>query len=745
MAARRSRRAEVATGPQLPAEPAGEGLASTNRSRLGAATLLALSFSAIALWWLWPLPSMWSDHSVNTLWWKTPDQDEAVRALGAADVYLIVWELAWGTHALLTRPWSAFFDANIFHPSKLSLAYSEHLLGLVPLYAPFYLATGNPLLATNLLVFVTYPLCALAAYALARRWLAPPAAFVAAIVYAFHPLRFGTPPHVYMLASQWLPLIVLFILRWLDRARTIDAVLLATAIALQGLSSFYFAYVVATLLGLVLPLVLWQRRHELDGLRLAGLAAAVAVGFVPVVLMARPYLELRTLGVIPTYDPADLPSMPGLKPSNASFLVGDYLLHSGPSLVAWLLAAAAIARAWRGGAEPETMTRRRLVAIGALLAAAAVFMALGPVLEVAGREFPSPVLLLFRWVPGFASMRGLGRFLVLTQLGIALLAGVGFQSLADRLPGRGAGSAWAAALAVAVLSLALSAANRPEVDLAKEPSPADLPDAIRWLAGNGRGRPLLEIPGGDYPREGRRMYLSTFHWLPILGGYSAYPPRIAQHLGWIAWNLPAEQNLQGLVNSVEVGWLLVHLDEMTPESRARWDGAPPEGLVPVGRFGDDLLFEITRRPTEDKRSSLLSTTSTPNGVRLAPVGPRCPGAIRFLDERNDFPHREDQRWVAIEAINRSRTPWPAFGFYPAHLVKGQARVLHEGRPVKPPIDLWFDADLRPGGPPVHAGNFVDTDGLAAGRYEIEVQLVQPADGPLSKCGVAPARMPIEVR
>lgn len=733
------RRARVRGGTSEP-QPEVEA-ASSRIPRIAKVAALALAFSAIALWWLWPLPSMWSDHSVNTLWWKAPGQDEAVQALGAADVYLIVWELAWGTHALLTRPWSAFFDANIFHPSKLSLAYSEHLLGLAPLYAPLYLATGNPLLATNLLIFVTYPLCALAAYALARRWLPPPAAFVAAIVYAFHPLRFGTPPHVYMLASQWLPLIVLFLLRWLDRARTADAVLLAVAIALQGLSSFYFAYIVATLLGLVIPITLWSRRRELDAVRIAGLLAAVAVGFVPVVLMARPYLELRRLGVIPAYDPANLPSMPGLKPANAVFLVRDYLLHTGPSVVAWLLAAGGLAWAWSVRGLDESVALRRAAMIGAVLLAASVFMALGPILEVGARELPSPVLLLFRWVPGFSSMRGLGRFLVLAQLGTALLAAIGFQAAASRLPRP---AAWGAAIVVGAFSLALSAANRPEVDLAKEPSPADLPGAVRWLAENGRGRPLLEVPGTNYPGAGRRMYLGTWHWLPMIGGYSAYPPRIVQHLGWIAWNLPAEDSLRGLVNNVDVGWILVHLDEMKPEERARWDGPYPAGLSLVGRFGDDLLFDVTRQPEDDMRTRLLSTVETPNGVPLAPVGPRCPGAIRFVEQNNDFPHRPDQRWVAIEAINRGRTPWPAFGFFPAHLVKAQARVLRDGRAVKPPVDLWFQSDLRPGGPPAGAGNFVDTDGLAPGKYEIEVELVQAADGPLSACGVKPVRKPLSI-
>ena len=394
-------------------------------SRGATAILLALAFAAVALWWLWPLPALWRDHSVNTIWWKSHGVVPEIVELGAADVNLIIWELAWGTHALVSLPFGQFFEANIFHPTKHALAYSEHLLGLAPLFAPTFLATGNAQFATNILIFLTYPLCALAAYALARRWVDPPAAAFAAIVFAFHPMRFGTPPQVYMLGAQWLPLVILLVLRWLERARAFDAVLLAIAVAMQMLTSFYFAYIVAILLGLLLPPALWRFRDRLDARRLVGLALALGMAGLPVVLMARPYLELRALGLIPTYDPTDLQAMTGLQPANAAFLVRDYLLHTGPSAVGWLLALLAVGAALRAGGA-----LRRPIGCGIALAVAGVVLALGPIVDLGGRELTSPVLLLFRWVPGFASMRGLGRFLVLTQLGIAVTGAAGFQLLA---------------------------------------------------------------------------------------------------------------------------------------------------------------------------------------------------------------------------------------------------------------------------------------------------------------------------
>ena len=45
----------------------------------------------------------------------------------AGDVRLIVWTLAWDNHAILSGV-RALFDANIFYPARLTLAYSEPLI-----------------------------------------------------------------------------------------------------------------------------------------------------------------------------------------------------------------------------------------------------------------------------------------------------------------------------------------------------------------------------------------------------------------------------------------------------------------------------------------------------------------------------------------------------------------------------------------------------------------------------------------
>ncbi|MFP5379909.1 MAG: hypothetical protein ACLGHP_09210, partial [Vicinamibacteria bacterium] len=70
------------------------------------------------------------------------------------DGHLYVWTMAWNAWALATQP-LGLFDANIFHPERLTLAYSENLIGTGLFAAPVLWLTDNPVLALNLALLVT--------------------------------------------------------------------------------------------------------------------------------------------------------------------------------------------------------------------------------------------------------------------------------------------------------------------------------------------------------------------------------------------------------------------------------------------------------------------------------------------------------------------------------------------------------------------------------------------------------------
>jgi len=85
------------------------------------------------------------------------------------DIYYSTWALAHESHALLTAPWR-IADANIYHPTPSALFYGPAGLGALPLFAPVFLATGNPTLAINVTFLVGLALTGAAMHVVVRRW-----------------------------------------------------------------------------------------------------------------------------------------------------------------------------------------------------------------------------------------------------------------------------------------------------------------------------------------------------------------------------------------------------------------------------------------------------------------------------------------------------------------------------------------------------------------------------------------------
>ena len=83
------------------------------------------------------------------------------------DSVLVMWILAWDCEQILAilggdlSRLASFFDANVFHPAPLTLAYSEHLIPQALQILPVYLVSGNPILCYNLLFLSTFVLSGL--------------------------------------------------------------------------------------------------------------------------------------------------------------------------------------------------------------------------------------------------------------------------------------------------------------------------------------------------------------------------------------------------------------------------------------------------------------------------------------------------------------------------------------------------------------------------------------------------------
>lgn len=166
----------------------------------------------------------------------------------AGDPLLVAWILAWDTHALATAPLS-LFDANTFYPIDRSLAFSEHLLGVVPFFAPTYALTGNAILAYNVLFMVSFLASAFAAFCLAYRWTgAAWPSLVAGTAFGFSAFRFSRVGHLHVINFFYAPLALLFLDRFLTTKRWRDLALCGLFYGLQCLSSVYLAFMMTVAL-----------------------------------------------------------------------------------------------------------------------------------------------------------------------------------------------------------------------------------------------------------------------------------------------------------------------------------------------------------------------------------------------------------------------------------------------------------------------------------------------------------------
>ena len=131
------------------------------------------------------------------------------------DSLLNAWILAWDADHLLrflSGDFDAlrnFWNANIFYPEPLTLAYSEHLFAQAVQILPIYALTGNIILCYNLLFLSTFVLSGLGMFLFVREVTGSPrAGFVAGLIYAFAPYRVPQFAHLQVISSQWMPFVL---------------------------------------------------------------------------------------------------------------------------------------------------------------------------------------------------------------------------------------------------------------------------------------------------------------------------------------------------------------------------------------------------------------------------------------------------------------------------------------------------------------------------------------------------------
>ena len=261
---------------------------------------------------------------------------------------------------------SGWADGNIFYPHKGTLFYADTVVGLALLGAPLALLTGNPLLAHNVLLILSFWIAGWGMYLLVRRLFGRrPEAFLAAVVFAFFPYSFSHIMHLELLFYGWMPFCLLFIHRLFDDASWKNTFGAAAFFILQTLCCTYYAeYLALVAGGLFLYLFLRDGRWKNRALwiRAAGLAVLIGAVLLPYyfgylrvhnrMLFERPLWEVRLLSpeLQAIFTPPDWNLLWGWFAGNAPEM--EKLIYPGlVPLILTMVWAVIVARKARSGRE----------------------------------------------------------------------------------------------------------------------------------------------------------------------------------------------------------------------------------------------------------------------------------------------------------------------------------------------------------------------------------------------------------
>jgi len=577
-----------------------------------AAALLA-AFVAMATLHTWPLAS-------NIAGLSRLDND---------DTGLNVWIIAWVAHILPRDP-ANLFNAPIFHPEPLTLAYSEHLLVPSLMGAPLFWTGVSPTTVYNLLVLAGFALSGWTMCLVMMRWTGSlTAGIVSGLLYTFNAHQLTRLPHVQALHMEFVPLALYSLDRVLtavpgtevQRAEVQSTRVQSTRVqnpavssvasaapcssvssvpsaapcssacsaATLGLASAYVLQALCsnyTLVFLTVALLVaagvrggeWigpARRSRMGALVLAAvIAVAVLAPFLwPYYLVSRDQGLVRPLDEVRLYSAGWLDYL--ATAGRIHYDWWSYRVFEGrtslfPGVVAMLLALIGVTDA---GARKDPRVRMT-AAIGIL----GVALSFGPALPGYGW--------LHEHVPLLQGIRNASRWGVLFLMAVAILAGYGIAA-AERRAGR---SSYRLAAALAVLGLVTLEALRAPMGFAPvTPVPA-IYDRLREAT----DAVVVEFPLYAGPRvseNARYLVAATRHFRPLVNGYSGFETEAFRERADRWRQFPADEVINEM-RAIGVTHVMVHTRDL--DSELVNASALSARLVLLEDDGERRLYRVTR-------------------------------------------------------------------------------------------------------------------------------------------------------
>jgi hypothetical protein len=511
-----------------------------------------------------------------------------------ADGQFAIWNVAWVARTLVADPLD-LFDANIYYPHRLTLAYSEANILTGALGVPVYWLTRNPWLTLNSVMIFGFASAYAAAYFLMRHLTGSrPASAAAAVLYPFCPYVFSHLSHIQLLMTGGVPLALLMLHRVADQAFSRNilrrGISLGLALAAQALTCAYYGIFAGLAVGYAALVLAWTRGLWTVRRYWLGLATGALVSIAIVIPFFIPFLEVQEeSGFARSLDEtvrwSARPHGYLVSSANAHRWLLDLVRRFGPwdevlfpGMLAVVLGIAGLVIAVRrGGRDRETAL------LYGSLGVLAFWASFGP---------QAGLYRVLYYLPTFSFLRAPSRLGLVVVLCLATLAAFALRAIFARLPARRQALAAAVAIGAAIAELAV-------VPLIWYRAPR-LPGGYAVLADSPRG-PLAEFPFyGEriaYPLHAQYMLFSTAHWMPMVNGYSDVIPVDFRDAATILDGFPSDDAFRVLARR-RVRYIAVHWDMYSGRHEEVRRRLEPHLRNLRTLWTDDrmTLFEVVRYP-----------------------------------------------------------------------------------------------------------------------------------------------------
>lgn len=525
------------------------------------------------------------------------------------DPLFYAWNLSHNAATIAAGEFRTLLNTNIYFPLTNTLAFSDTLFSQTIAAAPIIWITKNPILAENISLLLTFPLASLSMFFLSY-WFTKDilASSISGLFYAFSYPRIAQLGHLPTLSSQYLPLCVLFLLKYLETGTRAAAIALLCFLLLTIGSGIYFAVFLFPMIicACLIYLVYWIKNKQASIClqRVKTITPYLIPFSLFVLFLIYPYILLKIenpeikRNIFDTMHlrafPIDyLQVLPTSILTRFGFPIGSPEHALYPTITLFILAVAGIIIAWK---------KRKLYTI-ILICWACIAFILSFGTEQYGIRLP--YYYLYQWIPLFQIVRVPARFSIFFILSLSVLASFALASIESRLR----------RIYIIIICLFLVETVQINIPFTRIPIKDTIPPVYQWLAQQKSETIIAEVPfrrfymgnpmeqqlmkpyqslneKDNYAIETYRVYFSSFHKKRIINGYSGFFPTEYNTISELAESFPSQIFLN-VIKERGVHYLIVHAWQFDkPWIELSNDIAQFLQLHLVKQFENDYVYTI---------------------------------------------------------------------------------------------------------------------------------------------------------